>query len=465
MKTLLTVSLLSMAFVAVAERPCPNAAQMGRIRNGVELWGIVHWGLNTYTDREWGYGDENPAMLDPDAFDADQIVGACKAGGLQGLVVVAKHHDGFCLWPTKTTAHNISRSPFRGGKGDYVKEMSEACRRAGLRFGVYCSPWDRNNADYARDGYVATYHAQIRELLDGRYGEIFEMWFDGANGGDGYYGGARERRKIPKAYYRFDEVFRFVRTLQPGVCIFGMGGEYRWPGNERGILSDDSRATIIADYTSAEYKKNQNVGMPDGDAFMICESDFPLRKGWFYHEKETNTVRCGEFLMQRYLNTAGNGGAMNIGIAPDRHGRLAAEDVAALRRFGEVKRDFFAREVAEGDRFNVVVMTEDVSHGERVDGWSFDVAGRSVLTGAAIGIKRIRVLGEPLIARDCALRVTKSAGRPGETGYRLYFVEPKLLNRVMNATTTNGETETAEWMSQSGIATDGDVRRPRRRMK
>ena len=170
-------------------RPRPNAAQMQRIAEGIEIWGIVHWGLNTYTDREWGFGDEDPAMLNPDAFDADQIVGACKAGGLQGLVIVAKHHDGFCLWPTKTTEHNITKTPFwkswspksglenekiplsnsnsklelkRETGRDYVKEMSDACRKAGIKFGVYCSPWDRNNAAYGTPKYVDTFHAQIR---------------------------------------------------------------------------------------------------------------------------------------------------------------------------------------------------------------------------------------------------------------------------------------------------------------
>ena len=214
------VSCLASLVLTAWARPIPRPALLERIRGGIEVYGIVHWGLNTYTDREWGYGDEDPKMLNPDAFDADQIVGACKDGGLQGLIVVAKHHDGFCLWPTKTTDHNITKSPFRGGKGDYVKEMSEACRRHGLKFGVYCSPWDRNNGDYATPKYVETFHAQVKELLSGDYGEIFEMWFDGANGGDGWYGGKREKRRIPNGYYRFDDVFKFVRELQPKICIF-----------------------------------------------------------------------------------------------------------------------------------------------------------------------------------------------------------------------------------------------------
>ena len=187
-RALLCAAILATAAhgAAFASRPAPRAPMLERIAAEKEVYGIVHWGLNTYTDREWGYGDEDPAMLNPSAFDADQIVGACKAGGLCGLVLVAKHHDGFCLWPTKTTEHNIRRSPFwtngrkegtgNGEEGrDYVKEMEQACRRAGLMFGVYCSPWDRNSAFYATDKYVEIYHAQIKELLDGRYGPVFEM--------------------------------------------------------------------------------------------------------------------------------------------------------------------------------------------------------------------------------------------------------------------------------------------------
>ena len=455
--TFLAFCLMSFVLSAAAARPAPRPALLERIKDGIEVYGIVHWGLNTYTDREWGYGDENPELLNPDAFDADQIVGACKDGGLQGLIVVAKHHDGFCLWPTKTTAHNITKSPFRGGKGDYVKEMEQACRKHGLKFGVYVSPWDRNNADYATPKYVETFHAQIKELLSGDYGEIFEMWFDGANGGDGYYGGKREKRRIPPDYYRFDEVFKFVRELQPKVCIFNEndGADYRWPGNERGKLSDDSAATIRS-YDPPNYMKYCNRGdLKDGTTFHPPECDFPLRKGWFYHLSETNTVRCGEFLMQRFLNTVGNGGTMNIGIAPDRHGRLAPEDVAALKRFGELRKEFFAKTVSGSVPCNVVVMTEDVSKGEYITGWKLTDGQTTLAAGTALGIKRIRVLGTPVAAKDVGRNLKLELGFGGDREYghtvrvKLYFVEPKTLNRVMNATTTNGETDTAQWMTKT----------------
>lgn len=428
-----------------AERPTPNANQLERIRSGFEIYGIVHWGLNTYTDSEWGYGDEDPALLDPDAFDADQIVGACKAGGLKGLVIVAKHHDGFCLWPTKTTAHNISKSPFCGGKGDYVKEMSDACRRAGIRFGVYVSPWDRNSAHYATDKYVEIYHEQIKELLRGGYGDVFEMWFDGANGGDGYYGGACETRKIPKGYYRFSEVFGFVRRLQPSVGIFCGefdDSDYRWPGNEDGWLFDDSRATMNprkADEAwipePAKFYEHINHGSVTGKFFRIAEADFPQRPGWFYHAVHDGAVKSGEFLLNRYLKSVGNGGTMDIGIAPDRHGRLHANDVASLKRFTDLREHFFAQRVTDPrEGFNVVVLREDVSRGERIDGWSFELDGQPVFTGVSVGIKRIRVSEKMLKGEKSAFRVLKSAGAPGEVDVELYRADPELVKAVLSAT-------------------------------
>ena len=432
-------------------RPVPGKVLAARLADeAMEVYGLVHWGLNTFTDREWGYGDEDPALLNPAHFDADQIVGACREAGLAGLIVVAKHHDGFCLWPTKTTGHNISKSPFRGGKGDYVREMAEACRRAGLKFGVYVSPWDRNNAHYGTPEYVELYHRQIRELLGGDYGEIFEMWFDGANGGDGYYGGARESRKIPQGYYRFDEVFKFVRELQPGVCIFNEDdrADFRWPGNEEGIMEPDARATVPhfdpANY--APYMGWCNDGTHEGDVFHPAEADFPQRRGWFYHPAQDGNSKSGEYLMKSYLRTVGNGATMNLGIVPNKDGVLTDEDVAKLRRFGELRRIFFSREVADGEPFNVVVMKEDLSCGEQVDGWEFLADGRKILEGTSIGLKRIRVLDEPLSAARCELRVTRHAGDLQGVAFRRYFVDPALLKSVVEANAPGGETDTAKWM-------------------
>ena len=448
----LSFGFLSAVLAGAAERPAPTSAQLGRIRDGVEVYGIVHWGLNTFTDREWGFGDENPADLNPAKFDADQIVGACKAGGLQGLIVVAKHHDGFCLWPTKTTGHNISKSPFRGGKGDYVREMEQACRRHGLKFGVYVSPWDRNSALYGTEKYVTdVFQRQIRELLSGDYGEIFEMWFDGANGGDGYYGGAREKRKIPSDYYRYEtETFAMVRRLQPNVCIFNESdlADFRFGGNEQGIIDPDSRSTgRHYDGVWENYRTWANTGFVEGTTFHPIEADFPLRPGWFYHAKEKGRTKNAVYLMQRYLATVGNAATLNLGIAPNRDGLLDEEDVRALKGLGDLRKLFFAKEAKDGEPFNVVVMKEDVSKGELVDGWSILADGRQILSGRSIGIKRIRTLNAPLTAKTFELKTASATGLEPKVRFSRHLVDPELLKVILAATTESGETDTAKWMT------------------
>ena len=467
--SLCVVCAMATLVCGAASRPAPSPALAARLAEGPEIYGIVHWGLNTYTDREWGFGDEDPAMLNPDKFDADQIVGACKAGGLGGLIIVAKHHDGFCLWPTKTTEHNIAKTPFgrgqgsgvRGQGGDYVKEMEQACRRHGLKFGVYVSPWDRNSAAYGTEKYVIdVFQKQIRELLSGYYGEIFEMWFDGANGGDGWYGGAKEVRKIGADYYRFGEVFGFVRELQPKVAIFAGesdASDFRWPGNERGILDPDSRATVCTvggfvdgKYGNPDYKNQNNTGSSDGEFFRVCEADFPLRRGWFYHEKERGTTKSAAYLTKLYLSSVGNGGTMNIGIAPDKSGRLDEDDVRALAGFGVMRNALFAHEEKVGKPFNVVVMREDVSNGEQADEWELVADGKTILKGKSIGWKRIRLLETPCAAKNVDLKVLKDGGGLKGVSFNLYSAAPELVKAILNATGDDRETDTAKWMTKTG---------------
>src|SRR5574344_2575972 len=266
MKKLLLFALLPVCALAEAPKPYGPLPSERQLRwHETETFSLIHFGLNTMTDKEWGYGDVDPKVFNPVKLDAEQVVGALKRGGMKGVIFVAKHHDGFCYWPTKATDYNISKSPWKGGKGDLVREYADAAKKLGLLFGVYCSPWDRNNAEYARPAYVETYHKQITELLS-NYGPMFEMWFDGANGGDGYYGGAKEKRKIDGDYYQWAKTYGIVRKFQPDACMFG-GPDCRWVGNEDGHAENDTWDV-------------------QGNQWLPPECDVPLRPGWFWHANQ-----------------------------------------------------------------------------------------------------------------------------------------------------------------------------------
>lgn len=313
----------------------PTPQQVDWLR--MELYAFVHFGLNTYTNREWGYGDESPKLFNPSNFDADAIVATFKKAGMTGMIYTAKHHDGWCAWPTKSTKHNITQSPWKKGKGDVVKEFARACRKYGLKFGTYLSPWDRNCAEYGRPGYLDVYYKQIKELL--RYGPIFEIWFDGANGGDGYYGGAREKRNIGKAdeYYNFEKVVSMIRKIQPDCIIWGAGGhgDATWGGSEQGFVRLPNWNVI-------------NRDKPD-EKWISLEGDTPInRAGWFWHPGQASKVKTPEHLMQVYLDSVGRGANLILNVAPDRDGRLDKADVASLLKFGENRKRLLARDYAQG---------------------------------------------------------------------------------------------------------------------
>lgn len=457
-------------------RPIPRKPLLNRLNEPIEVFGIVHFGINTFTDREWGFGDEPPTMFNPSDFDPDQIVSACKAGGLQGLVIVCKHHDGFCLWPTKTTKHNITASPFAEKCPDYVKAMSDACRRAGIKCGFYVSPWDRNDADYATEIYRQRYWEQVHEIFDGRYGQAFEMWFDGANGGDGYYGGAREVRKIPKNYYDFKSLIESVRINQPQVCVMTDEdyGDFHWPGNEAGNLSTDARCTYPADTQESTpgWENKLYMGDINGTCFKQAECDFPIRPGWFYHEAENDAIKSPEYLLNRYLITVGNGGNMNIGVSPSKEGRLHENEVAALVGFGNLRKEFFADNCGDGvfqldgemypeatKEFNCIVMQEDISFGEQIDGWelySIDSNGVEHLlcSGQSIGVKRIRCFREMVTDSYIRFVVTKQDGEARPVKFKLYKVDQELLTRVLDAKEKKDDSSIPSFASLENAASD-----------
>lgn len=333
--------------------PLPSERQLRW--HEMEFYGFLHFTVNTFTDKEWGYGDEDPSVFNPTDFDADQIVRTAKEADMAGLILTAKHHDGFCLWPSKFTEHSVKNSPWKGGRGDVVREISDACRRHKLKFGVYLSPWDRNHKDYARPEYLTYYRSQLRELLT-NYGPLFTVWFDGANGGDGYYGGAREKRQIDnRTYYDWPNTWQIVRELQPFACMFSDAGpDFRWIGNERGIAGETCWATL--DLTKPNrYPGGSSDGLNSGErpgtAWLPGECDVSIRPGWFYHAKEDDKVKTPAQLLEIYYASVGRGCCLNLNLPPDRRGRIHDNDIRSLREFRRILDATFAKNLAQGARF------------------------------------------------------------------------------------------------------------------
>lgn len=312
--------------------PIPSSAQFAW--HEMELNAFVHFTTNTFTDKEWGYGDESPAIFNPTAFDADQWITTFKDAGFKGVILTCKHHDGFCLWPSEFTEHSVKNSSF---KKDVVKEVAEACKRNGLKFGIYVSPWDRNHAAYGTPEYVQYYRNQLKELFT-NYGPVFEMWFDGANGGDGYYGGKREQRKINGAtFYDWPETLNMVRELEPEVIFFSDAGPgVRWVGNERGVAGKTNWNTISPDTLfagKAGIENLLNTGSENGTHWIPAEVDVSIRPGWFYHAKEDSLVKSPERLFEIYLTSVGRGSTLLLNFPPDRRGLIHENDVQALTQW------------------------------------------------------------------------------------------------------------------------------------
>ncbi|MEO5714626.1 MAG: alpha-L-fucosidase [Luteolibacter sp.] len=337
----------------------PSEAQVKQAERA--FYAFCHFTVDTFTDREWGTGGESESVFNPTAFDADQIVKALKSSTAAGVILTAKHHDGFCLWPTATTEHNISASPYRNGKGDIVREFADACARNDFEFGIYVSPWDRNHPAYGTPDYLPVYRKQIEELTT-KYGKLFEIWFDGANGGSGYYQGkvgpveskdVNKNRAVDRLkYYEWPETWAMVQKKQPGIIIFSdVGPGVRWVGNERGHAPDPSRATITfepGDSVGHIDESKLGPGTLHGTSWCPAEVDVSIRPGWFWHESQNGKVRSPENLMEIYLASIGHGTTFNLNVPPDRRGLIHENDAASLRQFGEHLRQTFGTNLAQG---------------------------------------------------------------------------------------------------------------------
>ena len=293
----------------------------------MEMYAFIHYSLNTYTDQEWGFGNEDPKLFNPSNLDCRQWARVCKQAGMRGIIFTAKHHCGFCMWPSAYTEYSVKNSPWKQGKGDVVRELADACREEGLKFAVYLSPWDRNHKDYGKPEYVTYFRNQLRELLT-QYGDIFEVWFDGANGGDGWYGGANETRKIDgKTYYGWAETFRMIRELQPKAVIWNDGGDrgdLRWVGTEAGNVGETNWSTMPSKGDTPWHMLH--YGVEDGDVWCPGETNTSIRPGWFYHETENEHVKSLSKLMDTYYKSVGRNSTLllNFPIAPN--GRIHPND-------------------------------------------------------------------------------------------------------------------------------------------
>jgi alpha-L-fucosidase len=404
-------------------RPVPTSAQLAWQQDELSLF--LHFGVNTFTDREWGDGHEDPAIFNPSALDARQWARAAHTAGFRMMILTAKHHDGFCLWPTSTTRHSVAASPFRNGTGDVVREFVDACRAERLRVGLYCSPWDRNSTVYGDSPrYNDLFCDQLTELLT-RYGRIDEVWFDGANGE-----GPNGRRQT----YDWPRFWSLVRRLQPNAVIFSDAGpDIRWIGNERGVAGDTNWSTM--DPNAVPYPGADGAGVisalqhgdPSGSVWRPGETDVSIRPGWFYHPAEDAKVKTAGEITELYFTSVGRNSKLLLNVPPTRAGRLHETDVARLAAFRGNADDLLnaARDVTRGtvprtrtagnqvvlqmdlgrDRtVSISDLREQISDGQVVSGYTLEGATDASAT-AWVTLSRGTTIGYRKLDRFAPVRV------------------------------------------------------------
>ena len=332
-----------------APAPCGPVPSENQMRwQEMEYYAFLHFSLNTYTDQSWGSGDEDVNLFNPKNLDCRQWVRVCKEAGMKGIILTAKHHCGFCLWPSKYTEYSVKNAPWKNGKGDVVRELADACKEYGLKLGVYLSPWDRNHPDYGKPEYITYFRNQLTELLT-NYGPIFEVWFDGANGGSGYYGGARETRKIDsKTYYDWKNTYALIRKLQPNIVIWNDGGDrgdLRWVGTEAGYVGETNWSLLNA--TGEVPEKMLRYGVENGDSWVPGEVNTSIRPEWFYHPSEDNKVKTLPQLMDLYYNSFGRNGTLLLNFPIMPNGPIPEKDEKAALEFANAVKEVFAVNLAE----------------------------------------------------------------------------------------------------------------------
>lgn len=424
--------------VSMAARLVPTPQQLEWQK--MELTAFLHFGINTFTDREWGDGTEDPKLFNPTNLDADQWVRTLKEAGFQMVILTAKHHDGFCLWPSRYTTHSVASSNWKDGKGDVVREVRDACTKYGMKFGVYLSPWDRNALCYGDSPKYNQYFIdQLMELLT-NYGEVHEVWFDGANG---------EGPNGKKQEYDWDRFYETIQRLQPKAVMAIMGDDVRWVGNEKGLGRETEwSATVLTPGIYGRSETNNaklgisNMSADLGSRAMLekatelfwypSEVDVSIRPGWFYHTYEDSKVKSVKQLMDIYCQSVGYNSVLLLNIPPDREGRINAADAQRLKEFAEFRKKAFAdNRVVAGDTpwntaavssrsyalkpastVNLVMVQEDIAQGQRIEKFTIDAYTQGVWKtmgeGTTVGYKRM--LRFPDIQAD-SLRLTINESR------------------------------------------------------
>ncbi|MBN2029967.1 alpha-L-fucosidase [bacterium] len=483
MRTILFCSCLTLLHSCAKNPPDIPANQVVPTEHQIayqemEMIGFVHFTVNTFTGREWGYGDESPDLFNPTALDANQWARVAKETGMKQLILTAKHHDGFCLWPSQYTDHSVKSSPWKGGNGDVVREFVNACHEYGLKVGLYLSPWDRNHADYGHPRYLTYYKNQLKELLS-RYGEISEIWFDGANGGTGYYGGAREERRIDRtSYYQWPEIITLTKQLQPNSLIFSDAGpDIRWIGNEKGFAGETCWSMLNSDdiIVGAADPAYLNTGDSHGAKWVVGECDVSIRPGWFYHEDEDSLVKTPQQLVDIYYRSVGRNGVLLLNIPPDKRGLFHEKDIQVLKEFREILDETFKVNLAEGKHvvssnyrlnhekfspanmldgdnrtywatddgtfqatleidleneilFDRVMIQEPIKLGQRISEFSVECDVQNEWTpiaqGMTVGHKRILRI-QPVQTRKVRLIITESNNIPAISNFGLYKASEK----------------------------------------
>ena len=464
-----TDDMASIVRKAASLAPSPRQLRWQQL----ELTAFFHYGINTYTGREWGDGKEDPKLFNPTNLDADQWIRTVKAAGIKQVIITAKHHDGFCLWPSEVTDHSVESSPWKNGKGDVVREVAEACRRHGIGFGVYLSPWDRNAKMYGTEAYNDFFVAQLTELLT-RYGKVDEVWFDGANGE-----GPNGKRQV----YDFPRWYRLIRQLQPEAVIAIMGPDVRWVGTESGYGRETEWSVVPAnnidpaavaagsqqgleikpmgDMTGSDLGSREKLKNARALVWYPAETDVSIRPGWFYHDKEDTQVKNAEKLNDIYFSSVGRNGVLLLNIPPDRRGRIHSSDSLRLKEWADQRAAIFdtnlvaraASPIGRGSirkltdasdatdillspgsgmldltfkapvSFSVLALQENIRKGQRVESFILEQyvqgAWKEVARGTTVGFKRL--LRFPIVTADrVRLRFPEGRGDLHLASFGLY---------------------------------------------